>query len=282
MLLAEKIGTRLTIGWVGGAVISFIGVKLSWHTGLPTSPLVVCMLAVTLVLAGVIRYVRLATNRKRAVINLAASTLVFGLFLAGVLFFAKREESPFDHTLHMLQSKLATDRTVAIGKISTFAERKNEWLPLLLQRLSDEDAEVRKASVMKVAELGEKTAVPQLTRLLHDPSNEVRHEALKALRLLGDRSVTPDLSAAASQEEDPEMKIDLLATALELGEAKAIPLFIEIIEAGGLFGNDAFDQLQKHLEPGFKSNEVGKLKKWWQENQHRIEFNVATKQFGAR
>ncbi len=282
MLLAEKIGTRLTIGWVGGAVISFIGVKLSWHTGLPTSPLVVCMLAVTLVLAGVIRYVRLATNRKRAVINLAASTLVFGLFLAGVLFFAKREESPFDHTLHMLQSKLATDRTVAIGKISTFAERKNEWLPLLLQRLSDEDAEVRKASVMKVSGLRERSAVPQLIRLLHDPSNEVRHEALKALRLLGDGSVAADLLVAANQEEDPEMKIDLLATALELGEAKAIALFIEIIEAGGLFGNDAFDQLQKHLEPGFKSNEVGKLKKWWQENQHRIEFNVATKQFGAR
>ena len=48
MLISDKLSTRLTTGWIAGAIISFIGVKLSWQTGLPTSPLVVCVFAVAL------------------------------------------------------------------------------------------------------------------------------------------------------------------------------------------------------------------------------------------
>jgi len=282
MLLAERISTRLIIGWVGGAIISFIGVKLSWHTGLPTSPLIVCLLAVTLVVAAVIRYLRVAPNWRRAVLNLLASAVVFGLFCAGVLFFAKREEDPYEHTVHMLESKLATDRTVAIGKLGSFPDRKNEWLPLLVKRLSDDDAEVRKAAIVEIADLKDRTATPQLIPLLHDPSSDVRDKVLKAFRVLGDTSVVTSLITSGNQEEDPEMKIEILETALELGDARAIPAFIETINAGGLFGGDAFDQLQRHLDPKFKSGDVAGLKKWWQENRNRIEFDPQTKRFGAR
>jgi zinc/manganese transport system permease protein len=282
MLLAEKISTRLIIGWVGGAIISFIGVKLSWHTGLPTSPLIVCLLAVTLVIAAVIRYLRVAPSWKRAVLNLVGSAALFGLFYAGVLFFAKREEDPYEHTVHMLESKLATDRTVAIGKLGSFPDRENEWLPLLLKRLGDDDAQVRKAAVVEIAEVKDRTTTPQLIALLHDPSNDVRDEVLKAFRVLGDTSVATSLIASGNQEDDPEMKIELLETALELGDARAIPAFIEIINAGGLFGGDAFDELQRHLDPNFKSGDVAGLKRWWQENRNRIEFDAQTKRFRAR
>jgi zinc/manganese transport system permease protein len=282
MLLAEKISTRLTIGWVGGAIISFIGVKLSWHTGLPTSPLIVCLLAFALIVAAVIRYLRGAPDRRRAVVNLVGSAALFGLFYAGVLFFAKREEDPYDHTLHMLESKLATDRTVAISKLGSFPDRKNEWLPLLVKRLNDDDAEVRKAAIMEIVEVKDRTATPQLITLLRDPSSDVKDEVLKAFRVLGDTSVADSLISSVSQEDDPEMKIEFLGTALQLGDARAIPLLISLADSGGLFGSDAFDALQEHLEPRFKGGDVASLKKWWKEKQSRIEFDAGAKRFRLR
>ncbi len=282
MLLAEKISTRLTIGWVGGAIISFIGVKLSWHTGLPTSPLIVCLLAITLVIAAVIRYLRVAPSRTRAVLNLIASAALFGLFYAGVLFFAKREEDPYEHTVHMLESKLATDRTIAIGKLGSFPDRKNEWLPLLLKRLGDDDAEVRKAAVVEIAVAKDRTAIPQLIPLLHDRSSDVRDEVLNTFRVLGDTSVAGALISSANQEDDPEMKIEFLETALGLGDARAIPPLIDLAESGGLFGSDAFDELQKHVDPKFKAGDIAGVKRWWQENHNRVEFDAQTKRFLAR
>jgi zinc/manganese transport system permease protein len=282
MLLAERISTRLTIGWVGGAIISFIGVKLSWHTGLPTSPLIVCLLAIALVIAAVIRYLRVAPSRTRAVLNVIASAALFGFFCAGVLFFAKREEDPYEHTLHMLESKLATDRTVAISKLGSFPDRRNEWLPLLLNRLGDDDAEVRKAAVVEVAEAKDRTAIPQLIPLLHDRSSDVRDEVLNTFRVLGDTSVSSVLVSSATQEDDPEMKIEFLETALGLGDARAVPLLIDLVGSGGLFGNDAFDALQKHLEPRLKSGDAASLKKWWRENQTWLVFDASTKRFRLR
>ena len=282
MLLAEKIKTRLILGWIGGAAISFIGVKLSWHTGLPTSPLIVCLLAVTLVMAALVRYIRIATDRKRAFVNTVASTLIFALFLLGVLFFRKPEESPYDHMLHMLESKLATDRTIAVEQLSAFMERKNEWLPLLKERLSDADAQVRKLAVRKVAEIKETSALPQLLPMLRDGSGEIRLEAVKAIRSLGDRSTGSGVLSYAAREEDPEIRIEMLGTALELGEPKAFPLLIELIGPDTLYGMEAFHILQRHVQVKFKANEPEKLKKWWQENQHRLEFDDKTKEFRIR
>jgi zinc/manganese transport system permease protein len=282
MLLAEKISTRLTIGWIGGAIISFIGVKLSWHTGLPTSPLIVCLLALALVLAGIIRYLRMASNKQRAVLNLVGSAALVAIFLAGLFFFAKREDDPYEHTLHMLDSKLATDRTIAVNRVTEFVDRRSEWLPLLLKRLGDEDAEVRKAAIEKISELKDPSAGAQLVPLLRDPSSEVRETTLDALRSLDDVSAAPDILAAANQEDDPDMKVELLSAALEFGEAKAIPELIGVAEAGGLFGGDALAALQKHVDLKIKGRDVASLKRWWQENRNRVEFDSRTKRFVAR
>jgi hypothetical protein len=177
----------------------------------------------------------------------------------------------------MLESKLATDRTVAIGKLESFPDRKNEWLPLLLDRLNDDDTEVRKAAVVEIAELKDRSATPQLIPLLHDRSSDVRDEVLKTFRILRDTSVAGALISSANQEDDPEMKIELLETALGFGDEKAIPLLIGIVESGGLFGGDAFDALQRHLEPRLKSGDVASLKKWWRENESRVVFDASTK-----
>jgi zinc/manganese transport system permease protein len=55
MLYAEKIGTRLAIGWTMGAVVSALGVYLSLVLDLPTGATIVCTFGIVLALMAVVR-----------------------------------------------------------------------------------------------------------------------------------------------------------------------------------------------------------------------------------
>jgi zinc/manganese transport system permease protein len=54
MLLSEKIGTRLAIGWVMGVLVSLVGIVASYQFDMPTGATVVCAFGAGLVgVAGV-------------------------------------------------------------------------------------------------------------------------------------------------------------------------------------------------------------------------------------
>ena len=55
MLYAERIGTRLAIGWTMGTVVSAVGVYLSLKLDLPTGATIVCTFGLALVLMAVAR-----------------------------------------------------------------------------------------------------------------------------------------------------------------------------------------------------------------------------------
>lgn len=283
ILFSEKLANRLAIGWIGGSVISLIGVKLSWHTGLPTSPLIVVLLAAALILGAAVQFFRRAPAKGRAVFHAFASLVVIGLFIAGVYFFRKPQENPFDHTLHLLRSPLSTDRQSALADLEGFQDRKSEWLPLCIGRLKDEDAEVRKTAVGLIGKIGERKALPQILELLADRSDEVRHSVIGAAKILGDSATAELLVKSATQTEtDEDLKIDILETALELGNPHAIPPLIGIIEQKGIFSDDAYDHLTRHVQVEFSADEVSKAKRWWEENHGKLTWNPATKMFISR
>ena len=55
MLFAERLGPRLAIGWIMGAVVSAVGVYLSFFWDLPTGATIVTTLGAALVLLGAVR-----------------------------------------------------------------------------------------------------------------------------------------------------------------------------------------------------------------------------------
>ena len=55
MLYADRIGTRLAIGWTMGTVVSALGVYLSLVLDLPTGATIVCTFGVVLILMAVVR-----------------------------------------------------------------------------------------------------------------------------------------------------------------------------------------------------------------------------------
>ena len=70
MLFSKSIGTRLAIGWTMGAVVSALGVLLSFKLDLPTGTTIVCTFGVTLALMTLVWAVRRPreTNEAEAVV----------------------------------------------------------------------------------------------------------------------------------------------------------------------------------------------------------------------
>lgn len=282
MLLSDKLSTRLIIGWVGGSLISFIGVKLSWNTGLPTSPLIVVVLAVALIVSGAYRYFKFAQTKTLALRHLAAAVAVVAVFVWGIFFFRKPLEDPLDHLVHMLSSGLRTDRQTALVQLADHGGQKEAWLSTALPLLKDEDAEVRKSAVALFTKLNERSALPGILDLLQDESDEVRKSVIDAMKVLGDDEASRKLVAAAGKEEDPEIRIHMLETAIELGNSKAIPGLIYMIQQGGMFGNDAYEHLKSHIDLNFSSQETAKVKRWWAENADRLQWDAQKKVFSGK
>ncbi len=279
MLLAEKISTRLALGWIGSSIISFIGVKLSWSTGLPTSPLIVVLFAAALLLTGVFRYMKLAPRKLTALRNMAGAVAVVGLFVGGLFFFGSPEEDPLSHTLHMLGSPLSTDRQAALSNLKTYGDRDSLWLPAVLKLLGDKDAAVRIDAVNLLGEMKKKSALPPVLGLLDDGSDEVVLSVLKAARLLGDSADASRLIVRAAAVDDPEMKTEILDAALAMGNPGAVSGLAQVLSSGGVFAGDAMDALRRHIKisPGFDT--PGKFGAWWNEHRARIRRDPASGMF---
>jgi zinc/manganese transport system permease protein len=55
MLYADRIGSRLAIGWSMGTIVSALGIYLSVHLDLPTGATMVCTFGLVLVLMAALR-----------------------------------------------------------------------------------------------------------------------------------------------------------------------------------------------------------------------------------
>ncbi len=282
MLLSDKLSTRLALGWTGGALISLIGVKLSWMTGLPTSPLIVVLFAAALILTGVYRYVRSAADRLVAVRNMAGSFAVIAVFVTGLFIFRHREEDPLEHVMHLLASPLSTDREAGLADLTSGSYPRDRWLPAVVGRLGDPDAAVRREAVDLLARTGEKSALPQIVDLLHDKSDDVKLSAVHAIRSMGDSAAAAALVDAALWSGDPELETTMLKAALELGDVKAIPPLLGVIKGGGIFGDEAYDVLRGHIQFDFTRDKEDELDRWWNSYQGRLAWDPSTRMFVVR
>jgi zinc/manganese transport system permease protein len=282
MLLSDKLSTRLTIGWIGGSIISFIGVKISYNTGLPTSPVIVVILALGLIVSGLSYFFMHAERKWTALRHLMTALIIVALFLSGIFFFRKPEEDPLAHTLHLLASPLSTDRQAGLANLSSYLERKDQWIALVVDKLNDQDAEVRKGAIDLLVRVHELSAVPGILLHLNDPSDDVRSSAIAAASELGDSSVSGVLLGTVSQSDDPEVRLSLLKGAIELGNRGAVRPLIDIISGGGVFADDAFEILRGHIRGNFTKNDAATLRVWWENHASRIVWDRQLKMFVER
>ena len=279
MLLTERISRRLILGWVGGAVISFLGVKLSWSTGLPTSPLIVVLFAIALILTGIFRYLKLAPRKGIALRNLAGAVAVIAIFTGGIFYFRKAAEDPLEHTLHMLSSRLSTDREAALVDLGGFADKESIWLAPAVGALRDTDAAVRAAAVDLLAKVHAASALDAVLERVDDNSDDVVQKAIRAVKVLGDGQSAERLVKKAGQTDDPELKTEFLKAALEMGNRDAIPKLIAVVADGGVFGDDAYDALRGHVRVDVGRKDPAGLSQWWSDHKDRLTWDSTDRMF---
>ena len=215
----------------------------------------------------------------RAVRNLAGAIAVVILFLVGIYFFRAHQEDPLEHTLHMLTSPLGTDRLSALSYLESFHEKKEDWIPLVIQKLKDEDAQVRKSAIVLLQHANAQTAFSSILEMIHDKSDEVKHASLDAIKLMGDSSSANMLIEKAQTEEDPELQLQLLSASFSLGSLSAVPPLLQIIKDDGIFSEEAWDILNEKLPFDFKEMDVEKINEWLKENVHKLKWDNTTKTF---
>ncbi len=275
MLLSNKLGTRLTIGWVAGSIISFIGVKLSWNTGLPTSPLVVVLLAGGLIIAGLIDYFKHAERMFVAIRNLAGAIAVGVLFFTGVYMFRAHQEDPLEHTMHMLTSPLGTDRLTAVANLESYLDKKELWIPTVIERLNDEDAQVRKSAITLLQLAKVQQAFSTIAQLIDDKSDDVRNTALGAFRSMGDTTAGNILVEKGLAEDDPELQLSIYSTALSIGSKKAISPLVTLIKDNGIFAEEARTILNQKLPHEFMVLKDDEIELWLTKNEPLLIWEQA-------
>ncbi len=273
-LLAEKLLTRLYIGWAVGALVSFFGVWFSYVQDLPSGPTIVVCFVAFLILVAAILFVSRSPNPIKRFIQVLLSTVL----VAALGFFSSFLQLKEDRSIAFtLQSVSKSERILAI---KTIAEDQKVFLSFkskLELLLKDAEPDVRLEALQAFAKRLDPQALFFFHAALNDQSDDVREMAVRYVRSMGSQESLQPLLKAIDVERDDYIKVEMAESVLELGKVEGIPILIEMIDQGqtALVKRDAYEHLSAHISisPGLD------LRSWWQKNHKNLRWQTDTKKF---
>ncbi len=231
VLFADSIRTRLAIGWVVGALVSFAGVVISYRADLPSGPVIVVSFTVALGLAAVVNLVLRSRRRLRDIFRVAVATAVLVAFCMGLLSLRKSD----DHNIaSLLASAVPGQRAEAVRLV---AKRPELWpqASAAVARLIDDTApQVRSAVLRLIAGRADLSLIDAVNRHLQDPDDVVREAALRAVRALSSPASIEPLRRAAEKEKDGFLRVELAEALVELGDERGFELLRELAKSAAL------------------------------------------------
>lgn len=288
VLFADRISTRLAIGWAVGAIVSLLGVIISYTSDLPSGPTIVVCFAIFLIASGVLWYLLHASQKAVAIMRVLAGSLAFVAFFGLTSLFEKKNDSdPF----RLLSSSLKNERLIGLRLLTDDSTATSETLAKILPLLSDPESEIRSQALRAVIDHKISAALPEVLARLSDPEDLVREDAVRAIKILGHAGVTPQLLAAAAKEEDEYIRVELAEAALEFGEARGLEILIDIMDHGEASDvrKDAHEHLIAHAKIDYvfpaetpavlNDQAIAPFRQWWEKHQHGLTWDPQTKIF---
>ena len=281
MLFADRIGTRLAIGWVVGTLVSAIGCSVSYFQDLPSGPTIVACFGGALVVAGIVHYVVVhgAAARGLALARVAGGGLLVAALVAGSFLLKKREGHD---VLHVLESGSKAERVLALKEVAADPALWSRVQPLVPRLLATRENEVRADLLALIGAKRDASLLPAVHALLSDPDDAVREKAQRCVRDIGSGDSVPALVAAAAKEPDDYLKVELGETLLELGELAGVPPILDVLVNGDATEarKDAWEHLKAHLpitlelhpeaDPAQNAPAFAELERWWTQNAKRL------------
>jgi zinc/manganese transport system permease protein len=248
VLFADRVRTRLAIGWACGTLVSFLGVTASYFADLPSGPTIVVTFGIFLVVATLLRYILRAERKGPALARSAGSTALVLAFFGATLLLRKQEhEEPLD----MLHSSVVNDRLLVVEMARADDELFAAIRPELSAVLADPNPDIRAAAAELATERDADEAIDAIHGLLLDPDDHARESALRAIRHFRAPSSLEPLLDALDLEEDEYLRIDLAHALLELLDRRGIPPLLELMDHSSIpqVRTEAWEALQLHTEP---------------------------------
>jgi zinc/manganese transport system permease protein len=281
VLFAESIGGRLAVGWTVGTLVSASGVSISYFQDLPSGPTIVVTFGAFLLLAGLVHYVRHAPSGGHAGLRIASGAVGVALLFGAGSFLRKHEDLEL---AHVLEKGNKAERIQVLAQVAQEPARWHEIEAQCPGLLAHGEIEIRLNLLDLIGSLHRGELLPAVHALLADPDDAVREGVLKCVRTLGDKASVEPLLAAAEHEEDEYLRVELAEAVLELGDARGIPILIDVMEKGEArqARKDAWEHLHAHVTPplefhpeldaGGHAAEVLALRDWWQKSQGQIQL----------
>jgi zinc/manganese transport system permease protein len=279
MLFAERIGTRLVLGWTVGTIVSAVGCSLSYFRDLPSGPTIVACFGGFLVAAGLVNYVMRAANKPRALVRVGVGAGVFALLVAGS--FALRKQEHHD-VLHLLTAGSKAEKMLALAEVEADPELWVRARPLAKEILASGETEVRLRLLGLIETRRDASLLPAVEGLLLDHEDAVAERALRCVRALDDPRSADVIHAAALKEEDEYLKVEMAEALLELGDVRGVPLLVDVIATGeaAQARRDAWEHLTAHVPvdvpirpdvpPADDAEHVLALQRWWSEHASKL------------
>ncbi len=214
-LFADRLRTRLLIGWASSAIAAAGGLLLSDVTDWPPAPSIICVYAALLVASGVFVSVRGSLAPLRRLVTLAVSGLVLlglGVGVRAALL------SPFAHTLG---SDAHDEHAHDAGHAPAEAEAEAPdagGLDALLAQLHDPSTTVRERAAAALVQRRDPASIPALVAALSAANEDewVRLHEAEALARLGQPAGHAALRALAQEAEAAVVRSRAAALAAEL------------------------------------------------------------------
>ena len=271
MLFADRIGTRLAIGWVVGTLVSAIGCSLSYFEDLPSGPTIVACFGGALIAAGIVHYVWRANALARApaLVRVGGGALAFAALFGGS-FLLKKDEG--HDVLHVLETGSKAERMLALAEVKASPQLWTRVQPLVPKLLAGRETEVRVEVLAQIDARRDTSLLAAVHPLLQDSDDSVREKALRTVRDLGSKESVPALVAAAGKEEDEFLRVEFGEALLERGELAGVAPILAVLKSGEAeqARKDAWEHLRAHLPLPAEMREASEFERWWQENGKKL------------
>ena len=284
VLFAEGIMARLMIGWIVGTLVSAAGVAISYREDLPSGPVIVVCFGVFLAGAGVVHYLMHSEHRSKAALRVVIGAALLAMFLGGSQFLRKNEEVD---VIHLLKDGVKSEKVGALLRVEADPALWTRAAPMFPELLDHSDVEVRLKLLDMLAAHASIDLLPKIHALMQDKDDVVRESALKCVRKLAKKESIEPLLAAAKVEEDEYLRVELAEATLELGDARGIPILLDVMEHGDAqqARKDAFEHLSAHVHaslpyhtdatPAEHTAEIAAFRKWWDDTGSKLRLEAS-------
>lgn len=267
VILARSTKMRLLIGWTSGALVSLLGVMISYYFDLPSGPTIVVLLGLLLAVITIILELKNILTRNIGFLHLGA----LGFFLIILIFIPGWLNDAIISPKHEQKARLHL-----LTHESDLSQQQIETIKQALVSKNDEEV---LAALNNIKEHKMLSLLPDILPLLTDRNDKKRELTVRIIKDLGYISALPHLKASAGVEQDVFLKIAMADAMLSLGDKEGFFILQNIMNqaASDFAREDAVVHMKEWLKEAPAN--AADLSNWLYKNSHKIKFDIKQKKF---